>query len=198
MALARICVFCGSSPGAKPEYGEAARQLGLALVERGIELVYGGGRIGLMGQIARTVLEAGGKVIGVIPRQLVERELAFTQASELRVVGSMHERKALMAELADGFIALPGGLGTIEELFEVLTWAQLGIHRRPCGLLDVAGYYRPLMEFVDHAVQEQFVDAAHRALLLIDADPTRLLERFQTYEPPAVDKAQWALNMGAA
>ncbi len=198
MGLARICVFCGSSPGAKPAYAEAARRLGLTLVEQGIELVYGGGRIGLMGQIARTVLDAGGKVTGVIPRQLVERELAFTQVSELRVVGSMHERKALMAELADGFIALPGGLGTIEELFEVLTWAQLGFHRRPCGLLDVAGYYSALMDFVDHAVGEQFVDPAHRALLMVDSDPERLVERFRSYEPPTVDKAQWALGLGAA
>src|SRR5512134_2318019 len=135
--IKRVCVFCGSSSGARSEYGQAAQQLGLVLARQKIELIYGGGRIGLMGQIARTVLEAGGQVIGVIPRPLVERELAFTQVSDLRIVGSMHERKALMADLADGFIALPGVLGTIEEFFEVVTWAQLGIHPKPCGLLNV-------------------------------------------------------------
>jgi uncharacterized protein (TIGR00730 family) len=197
MTIARICVFCGSSPGADPEYARAARQLGLALVERKIQLVYGGGRIGLMGRLARTVMDAGGSVVGVIPRQLVERELAFKQVSELRVVGSMHERKALMAELADGFIALPGGLGTIEELFEVLTWAQLGMHSRPCGLIDVAGYYRRLMDFVDHAVEQRFVESQHRDMLLVDTDPARLLGRFKEYQPPIVDKAKWALSMGA-
>ncbi|MBN2370407.1 MAG: TIGR00730 family Rossman fold protein [Vicinamibacteria bacterium] len=198
MTLRRICVFCGSSPGADSEYAHAARQLGLALAERGIQLVYGGGRIGLMGRLARTVMDVGGTVIGVIPRQLVERDLAFMQVSDLRVVGTMHERKALMAELADGFIALPGGLGTIEELFEALTWAQLGMHSRPCGLIDVAGYYRRLMDFVDYAVEQRFVEPRHRDMLLVDSDPARLLERFHDYHPPPLlDKAKWALSMGA-
>jgi hypothetical protein len=193
--MKRICVFCGSSAGARPEYAEAARQLGRALVGRGIGLVYGGGRVGLMGEIARSVLAAGGSVTGVIPRQLVERELALSDVSDLRVVASMHERKALMADLADSFIALPGGLGTIDELFEVLTWAQLGIHGKPCGLLDVAGYYRELTAFLERAVAEDFVLPEHAELLLVDSDPERLLERLPAHRPPALDKAAWALNL---
>jgi hypothetical protein len=192
-----VCVFCGSSPGARPGYSRAARELGVALVARGIRLVYGGGRVGLMGELARTVLEAGGAVTGVIPRQLAEKELAFTQVSDLRVVGSMHERKALMAELADAFVALPGGWGTVEELFEVLTWAQLGIHRKPCGLIDVDGYYRSLAAFLDHAVAEGFVGTEDRAILLVDSDPERLLRRFEEHRPPAVDKVRRALNQSA-
>lgn len=195
--IKRVCVFCGSSSGARPEYPQAAQQLGLTLARQKIELIYGGGRLGLMGQLAQTVLAAGGKVIGVIPQQLVERELAFTDVSDLRVVGSMHERKALMADLADGFIALPGGLGTIEEMFEALTWAQLGMHSKPCGLIDVAGYYRPLVNFMDHALAEQFIEPEHRAMLLIETDPERLLQRFQEYQPPTVDKAKWALSREA-
>ncbi len=190
-----ICVFCGSSPGSRPEYAQAARQLGLDLVRQGIRLVYGGGRVGLMGQIARAVLDAGGQVTGVIPRQLAERELAMSEVSDLRIVGSMHERKALMAELADGFIALPGGLGTVEELFEALTWAQLGMHHKPCGLLDVGGYFGRLTSFVAHAVEEQFVDPEHQEMLLVDSDAERLLERFRSYRPPSVDKAKRALSL---
>jgi uncharacterized protein (TIGR00730 family) len=197
MRIGRICVFCGSSSGASPKYARAARQLGLALVGRNIQLVYGGGRVGLMGQLARAVTEAGGTVIGVIPRQLVERELAFTQASDLRIVDSMHERKSLMADLADGFIALPGGLGTVEELFEILTWAQLGMHGRPCGIVDVDDYFRRLTDFVDYAVEQRFVEPQHRDMLLVDSDPVRLLERFEEYRPPNVDKAKWALSMEA-
>ncbi len=193
--IERICVFCGSSPGSRPDYAQAARRLGLALVRQRIRLVYGGGRVGLMGQIARSVLEAGGQVTGVIPRSLAERELAMTEVSDLRIVGSMHERKALMAELADAFVALPGGLGTVEELFEALTWAQLGMHRKPCGLLDVGGYFDRLTSFVAHAVDEQFVDPGHQAMLLVDSDPERLLERFRGYEPPSVDKAKRALSL---
>jgi uncharacterized protein (TIGR00730 family) len=192
--IERICVFCGSSPGARPVYARAARELGLALVARKIQLVYGGGRVGLMGELARTVLDAGGGVTGVIPQQLVDRELAFAELEDLRIVASMHERKALMAQLADGFIALPGGLGTVEEFFEVLTWAQLGIHRKPCGLIDVDGYYRPLAAFVDHAVQEEFVGSEERAMLLVDSVPERLLQRFEEYRPPALDKAKRALS----
>jgi uncharacterized protein (TIGR00730 family) len=195
--IERISVFCGSSPGARPEYARAAHALGRALVERRIALVYGGGRVGLMGELARSVLEAGGAVTGVIPQELADRELAFTEVPDLRIVGSMHERKALMAELADGFIALPGGWGTVEEFFEVLTWAQLGIHRKPCGLLDVLDYYRPLAAFLDHAVAERFVGPEDRAMLLVESDPEQLLERFESYRPPPVDKARRALSQSA-
>jgi len=193
--LKRICVYCGSSPGVRPEYVRAARQLGQALVSRDIELVYGGGRVGVMGEIAHAVLEAGGEVIGVIPRGLVDKEVAFTDLSDLRVVSSMHERKALMVELSDGFIALPGGLGTFEELLEVLTWAQLSIHHKPCGLLNVCGYYTKLVGFLDHAVAEQFLQSQHRSMLVMDESPAALLDRFEAYQPPVADKATWALQM---
>ncbi|MEN4099329.1 MAG: TIGR00730 family Rossman fold protein, partial [Anaerolineaceae bacterium] len=155
--MKRICVFCGSSPGARPEYLDAAAALGQALARRGLGLVYGGGRLGLMGAIARAALAAGGEVTGVIPRGLVEREVGFTELNDLRVVESMHERKALMIELSDGFIALPGGLGTIEEFFEALTWGQLGLHQKPCGLLNVSGYFDHLVAFLDNVRAEQFV-----------------------------------------
>ena len=193
--MKRICVYCGSSPGVRPEYVRAARQLGQALVSRDIELVYGGGRVGVMGEIAHAVLEAGGEVIGVIPRGLVDKEVAFTDLSDLRVVPSMHERKALMVELSDGFIALPGGLGTFEELLEVLTWAQLSIHHKPCGLLNVCGYYTKLVGFLDHAVAEQFLQSQHRSMLVMDESPAALLDRFEAYQPPVADKAAWALQM---
>jgi uncharacterized protein (TIGR00730 family) len=163
------------------------------LAQRQIGLVYGGGRIGLMGRLARATVEAGGEVIGVIPRQLFEKEVAFTGLNDLRVVGSMHERKALMVELADGFIGLPGGLGTIEEFFEVLTWAQLGIHRKPCGLLNVAQYYTRLLNFLEHTVAEQFIGPEHWAMILVDEDPGSLLRQFESYRPPTVDKAAQAL-----
>jgi uncharacterized protein (TIGR00730 family) len=193
--LKRICVFCGSSPGAKSEYAQAARQLGQALVSRGIGLVYGGGRVGVMGAIANAVLDAGGKVTGVIPTGLFDKEVAFTELSDLRVVSSMHERKALMAELSDAFIALPGGLGTFEEFLEILTWAQLGLHQKPCGLLNVCQYYAWLTSFLDHAVGEQFIQSAHRSMLLVDESPDALLDKFEGYEPPSVDKAEWILRM---
>lgn len=193
--MRRICVFCGSSPGARPEYVGAARQLGRELANRGIELVFGGASVGAMGGIAQTVLEEGGRVIGVIPRDLVEREVAFAGLPDLRVVDSMHERKALMAELSDGFIALPGGLGTTEEFLEVFTWAQLGIHRKPCGLLNVARFYDRLVNFLDYAVAEQFVQPEMRAILLIDEEPQRLLDKLQAYRPPDLDKARWILRM---
>jgi uncharacterized protein (TIGR00730 family) len=192
--IERVCVFCGSSPGTRPEYVQAARALGSVLAARGLALVYGGGRVGLMGELARAVLQAGGRVTGVIPRPLVERELACREVSDLRVVGSMHERKALMAELADAFVALPGGLGTIEELFEALTWAQLGIHAKPCGLLDVAGYYGSLIAFLSNTVAEGFVAPEHRDALLVDSDPERLLDRFAEYRPVTLDKARRALD----
>ncbi len=193
--MKRVCVFCGSSPGSGPEYIGAAEQLGHALAGKNIGLVYGGAKVGMMGRIAQSVLDQGGEVIGVIPKDLVEREVAFTGLADLRVVGSMHERKALMADLSDGFIALPGGLGTIEEFFEVVTWAQLGIHLKPCGLLNVKGYYDQLMDFLDHTVSEQFVDSEHRSMILMDEDPKRLLQKFETYQPPTVDKARWVLRL---
>lgn len=192
--MKRICVFCGSSPGARPEYLQAAGQLGHALASKNLGLVYGGARVGMMGRIAEAVLEKGGEVIGVIPKGLVDREVAFTGLADLRVVGSMHERKALMADLSDGFIALPGGLGTIEEFFEVVTWAQLGIHPKPCGLLNVAQYYNRLMQFLDHTVSEKFVEWEHRSMIVVEEDPERLLQTFETYRPPTVDKAKWVLQ----
>ena len=148
-----------------------------------------------MGQIAKAALEKGGEVIGVITKGLVEKEVAFTGLADLRVVSSMHERKALMADLSDGFVALPGGLGTIEEFFEVVTWAQLGMHPKPCGLLNVNQYYSRLLDFLDHAVREKFVESEHRSMILVDEDPERLLRKFETYQPPKTDKAKWALQL---
>jgi uncharacterized protein (TIGR00730 family) len=194
----RVCVFCGSSPGARPEYAEAARALGRELLGRGMGLVYGGGRVGLMYELARVMHEGGGEVIGVIPRDMVEKELAYTDIRDLRVVETMHERKALMAGLADGFIALPGGLGTIEEMFEILTWAQLGMHCKPCGFLDAAGYFDGLLGFLDQAVNEKFILPEHRAMILVDGDPAALVAKFEAYEPPRADMARWALDMTKA
>jgi uncharacterized protein (TIGR00730 family) len=186
--LSTLCVFCGSSAGARPEYAAAARALGGLLVERGVGLVYGGGGTGLMAQVADAVLDAGGDVVGVMPRALVAREAAHRGLSDLRLVDTMHERKALMAELADGFLALPGGLGTLEELFEVWTWAQLGVHVKPCGLLNSAGYYSPLLAFLDRAVDERFVRTQYRAMLLVENEPAALLDRMAAYEAPAVTR----------
>ncbi|NOT28555.1 MAG: TIGR00730 family Rossman fold protein [Acidobacteria bacterium] len=183
-----ICVFCGSSSGARPDYEHAARQLGEALVEHGYDLVYGGANVGLMATIADTVLDRGGRVTGVIPEALVQKEVAHRGVSELRVVASMHERKATMATLSVGFIALPGGLGTLEELFEVLTWAQLGLHAKPCGLLNVAGYYDRIVDFLDYAVSERFVKASHRSMMVVESEPEALLRRFLDYQAPVVDK----------
>jgi uncharacterized protein (TIGR00730 family) len=178
--LQRLCVFCGSQAGTLPDYRRAAEAVGKLLTERQIELVYGGGSVGLMGAVANACLNAGGRVIGVIPQALADRELAHRGLSELRIVGSMHERKALMADLSDAFMALPGGFGTLEEFFEVLTWAQLGIQRKPCGLLNVSGYYDPLLAMADQATHAGFVRDGHRPLLLSDADPMRLLDRLNT------------------
>jgi hypothetical protein len=186
--MRRVCIFCGSSNGARDVYVEAARAMGAALARRRIGLVFGGGRIGLMGVVADAVLAAGGEVIGVIPEALVAKELAHNGLSDLRVVGSMHERKALMAELADAFVALPGGYGTFEEFCEVVTWAQLGFHRKPCGLLNVVGFYEPLLAFFDHAVAEGFVRPGHRALVLEERDPEHLLDLLARYQPPALEK----------
>jgi hypoxanthine phosphoribosyltransferase len=182
----RLCVFCGSSPGARPAYGEAAEELGRLLVAQGIGLVYGGGAVGLMGRLADAVLAEGGEAIGVLPEALVAKEIGHPGLPDLRVVGSMHERKALMADLADGFVALPGGLGTVEELFEVYTWAQLGLHRKPCALLDVEGYYEGIANFLAHAVEERFLRDDHRSMLIVERTPSALLERLKRYEPEAV------------
>ena len=186
--MERVCVFCGSSPGTRPEYGEAAEALGHALVKAGLGLVYGGASVGLMGWIADTVLAGNGEVIGVIPESMAKKEIAHGGLSDLRVVGSMHERKATMADLASGFIALPGGLGTFEELFEILTWAQLGMHKKPIGLLNVGGYYDPLMMMLDRAVGQQFVRPEHRGLLLVSTDPDALLVSMTSYKPMAREK----------
>ncbi len=175
--MQRICVFCGSSAGSKPSYRQAAERLGRALAKRGVGLVNGGGHVGLMGATADAVLEAGGEAIGVIPEALQQRELAHTAMTELHVTVDMHARKALMASLADAFIALPGGLGTFEELFEVATWAQLGIHHKPIGILDVDDYYRNLALWIDHAETEGFVKPEHSRLFHWDTDPERLIDR---------------------
>jgi uncharacterized protein (TIGR00730 family) len=184
-AIRSICVFCGASTGRDPGYAAAAARTGETLARRGIRVIYGGGRLGLMGTVADAALAAGGEVIGVIPRGLVDRELAHPGLTELRIVGTLHERKAAMAELADGFVALPGGLGTLEELAEVLSWAQLDLHAKPIGLLDVGGYFGALESFLDHAVAEGFLAERNRRLLLRDDDLERLLGWFETWEPPA-------------
>ena len=179
-----MCVYCGSSVGGRGSYAAAARTLAEILVARGIGLVYGGGSVGLMGIIADAVLAARGEVIGVIPRALATKEIAHQGLSDLRVVGSMHERKALMTELADGFVALPGGFGTFDEVFEAITWAQLGLHAKPIGVLDVDGYFAPLLALIERAVEERFVRPEHGALVTSDGDANRLLDRMAAYEPP--------------
>lgn len=194
--LKRICVFCGSSPGRSPDYVRAAEELGILLAQRRIGLVFGGGKVGLMGRLAHAALDAGGEVIGVIPRFLYEKRVACAGLSELRVVETMHERKARMAQLADGFVALPGGLGTLEETFEALTWAQLGMHGKPCGLLDVAGFFAPLLRFLDHVSEQGFINASHRAMVLSAATPAGLLRQLENYQPVTADKAEWALGLG--
>lgn len=187
-ALKTLCVFCGSSAGARPVYTDAAREMGEALVARDITLVFGGGRVGLMGEIARTVLAGGGRVVGVIPRALMRKEIAYEDLTELHVVDSMHERKAMMAERSDGFIAMPGGYGTFEEFCEVLTWSQLGFHHKPVALLNVAGYYDGLLALFDHAVAEAFVRPLHRSMVIAGSDPLALLDRLAAYRPPTVEK----------
>jgi len=189
-----ICVFCGSSVGARPAYVEAARELGRTLAGRRLGIVFGGGKVGLMGVLADAVLAAGGEAIGVIPEALVAREIAHNGLTELRVVRSMHERKTLMADLADAFIALPGGYGTLEEFFEAVTWTQLGIHRKPCGLLNVDGYYDALLALLDRAVSDGFIREANRSLVLDAADVPTLLEKLETFRPaiaePRIDSAE--------
>jgi uncharacterized protein (TIGR00730 family) len=187
--MRQICVFCGSRSGVSYAYEEGARRLGRALAKVGITLVYGGGRVGLMGVLADTVLGSGGEVIGVIPKALVRREVAHAGLSDLRVVGSMHERKALMSELSEGFVMLPGGIGTLEEFFEVLSWAHLGVHSKPCGLLNIEDYYEPLLAFLDDAVVRGFLSEQHRSMVLVETEPELLLEAFARYRAPEV--AEW-------
>ncbi len=187
-SVRRICVFAGSNSGTRPVYAATARELGAALCARGYGLVYGGGRVGLMGALADSVLDNGGEVIGVIPHGLAVKEAAHEGLSDLRVVDSMHERKAMMAELSSAFVALPGGLGTLEELFEALTWAQLGIHGKPCGVLNVDGYFDGLLEFIAHAVEQGFVRETHGAMLVVGSETEGLLDAIERYVPPRVEK----------
>jgi uncharacterized protein (TIGR00730 family) len=181
--MERICVFCGANPGARPTYREVTAELARLLASNGIGVVFGGGGVGLMGALADAVLAEGGEITGVIPRSLVEREIAHRDVTDMRVVGSMHERKALMAELSDAFVALPGGIGTLEELFEVYTWAQLGLHQKPCALLNVDGYYDGIADFLGHAVAERFLREETRGLLMVESDPAALIERLSAHEP---------------
>ena len=186
--MKRICVFCGSSLGARAEYAAAARELGSFLARKGIGIVFGAGNVGLMGQLADAALAGGGEVIGVIPHALVERELAHPGLSGIHVVRSMHERKALMAELSDAFIAAPGALGTFEEILEIVTWGQLGLHEKPCGVLNLRGYFDPLLALLDNAVDEGFLKPKHRGLLLVGETPADLYAQFESYLPPTVEK----------
>jgi uncharacterized protein (TIGR00730 family) len=186
--MRRICVFCGSSPGRSPAYAQAAIELGQTLVARGLGLVYGGASVGLMGKLADTVLQAGGEVIGVIPDTLIRYEVAHRGLPDLRVVRSMAERKTMMAELSDGFISLPGGTGTLDEMTEMLTWSQLGEHDKPSGLLDVDGFYSNLIAFLDHAVEERFLRPEHRAMLIVETSANALLDRFESYAAPKLEK----------
>jgi uncharacterized protein (TIGR00730 family) len=186
--MKRLCVYCGSNPGRLPDYCTLARALGHAMAARGFGLVYGGSSLGVMGAVADAVLEKGGSAIGVIPHSLATKEVAHDGLDDLVVVNSMHERKARMAEMSDGFIALPGGWGTIEEIFEMLTWAQLGFHQKPCGLLNVASYYDQLFAFLETAIDQQFVKEAYRPMIMMEQDPGTLLDRFESYRAPRVKK----------
>lgn len=183
--MKRICVYCGSNRGNGDNYTAAAKELGACLARRGKGLVYGGGKVGLMGVVADQVLAGGGEVIGVIPELLIDKDIAHPGLSELRIVGSLNERKALMAELADGFIALPGGFGTLDELTEMITWSQLGLHKKPCGLLNIQGFYDSLLSFMDHAAAEGFIKRDHRAIVLSSETPEGLLARLEAYKPAA-------------
>lgn len=190
----RICVFCGTNPGTRPEYGAAARRLGQVLAEQGIELVYGGASVGIMGELADSVQEHGGHVTGIIPQQLVEKEAAHTGIPNLIVVASMHQRKSQMADMSDGFIALPGGIGTLEGFFEILTWGQLGIHAKPSGILNVEGYFDGLTGFLDHAVREGFLTEAHRNAVIVESSPERLLDRMRAFSPSEGEKFMGRTN----
>ncbi|MFS0559297.1 TIGR00730 family Rossman fold protein [Terribacillus sp. 179-K 1B1 HS] len=184
--MKRIAVFCGSSEGATPAYIAAAKELGKTLADQNLTLVYGGASVGLMGAVANGAMQAGGHVIGVMPDFLEKREIAHSHVSELIVVSSMHERKAKMADLADGFVVLPGGPGTLEEFFEIFTWAQLGLHQKPLGILNIEGYYDLLVNLFDHMADERFMHEKYRAMALVDADPASLLDKFRQYEAPEV------------
>jgi len=186
--IRRVCVFCGSSHGTRPAYAAAAREMGRVLAERGIGVVYGGGNVGLMGEVADAALAAGGEVTGVIPRSLMEREVGHAGLTTLEVVETMHERKARMADLSDGFIALPGGFGTLDELCEVLTWSQLGIHAKPCAILNVDGYFDALIALFDHALREGFLRGPHRSLVIEGTDPAALLDSMAAFVPPTTEK----------
>jgi uncharacterized protein (TIGR00730 family) len=183
--LSRLCVFCGTNNGSRPDYGSAARELGALLAAEGIELVYGGASVGIMGELADAVQEAGGHVTGIIPQQLIQKEAAHRGIQDLIVVASMQQRKSQMADLSDGFIALPGGIGTLEGFFEMLTWGQVGIHAKPCGILNIAGYFDALTAFLDHAVKEGFLTEVHRKTIMVESDPKALLGRLRAYEAPA-------------
>jgi uncharacterized protein (TIGR00730 family) len=182
----RACIFCGSSPGARPAYTEAVEDLGMLLVQNGITLVFGGATVGLMGRLADTVVSEGGEAIGVIPQALVDREIAHLGLTDLHVVDTMHERKQRMADLSDAFVALPGGLGTLDELFEIYTWAQLGMHRKPIGLMNVEGYFDGLVGFLEHAVAERFVREDHRDMLIVENEPAPMLERLESFDPASL------------
>lgn len=183
-----ICVFCGAAHGLRPEYAAAASAVGAGIARRGLKLVYGGGKVGLMGSVADAALSAGGQVIGVMPRALVEKEIAHENLTELHVVSTMHERKALMSDLADAFLVLPGGFGTLDEFCEIITWAQLGFHRKTIAFLNVQGYYDPFLAFVDHTVAEGFISPASREVLLVGETPDALLDRLVTHSPPEVNR----------
>ena len=183
-----MCVYCGSSPGARPEYAHAARELGSLLARRGLGLVYGGAHVGIMGEVANAALKEGGQVIGVIPELFMDKQVHHAGLDDLHVVGSMHERKALMAEMSDAFIALPGGIGTLEEFFEAFAWAQLDLHHKPCGLLNVAGYYDKMLQFLDHVVAQRLMRQAHREMILVADQPDEILDLLEGYAPRSIDK----------
>ena len=186
--LSRLCIYCGSSPGSQPEFAQAAHACGTALAKQNIGLVYGGGNVGMMGLLADAVLAAGGEVIGVIPHHLADKELAHAGATQMHRVSTMHERKQLMADLSDGFIVLPGGIGTLEEMFETLTWLQLGLHQKPIGLLNVADFFTPLLTFLDHMVANRFLKQEHRDLLLVESHIEKLLPRMAAFQAPDANK----------
>lgn len=188
--FSRLCVFCGSSKGAKQEYLDSARELATVLSQSNIELVYGGAVVGMMGALADSMLAHGGRVVGVMPKFILEKEIAHEDITELHIVNSMHERKALMAELSQGFIMLPGGIGSVEEFFEIVTWSQLGIHAKPFGILNVGGYYDLMLKFIDHMVKEGFLNSVYRDNIIVEKTPTKLLESMSNYQRPAIEK--WA------
>jgi uncharacterized protein (TIGR00730 family) len=195
--MKKICVFCGSSYGNNPLYTESVKKLGDIFIENKFTLVYGGAKIGLMGELADRMLNQGGKVIGIMPKFLLEREVAHRSISDLIVVDSMHERKEIMQKESDGFIALPGGLGTVEEIFEMITWGQLNIHQKPCGLLNINGFYNLMDDFLDNAVNEGFIEKEFKNMIIVESDPNKLIDRFLNYVHPEIDKAKIALKKRA-